>query len=104
MKYLARLDAPTPWSQRVMPRLRNFARGGGQVTSMAGIGEGGLIAAIRLDTEPEWQAGTLCRELASMERIVTARVMLINLAQTSIQTREKSMRSKDGAFAGLLLI
>ena len=103
MKYLARLDAPTPWSQRIMPRLRNFARGGGQVTSTAGIGQGGLIAAIPLDTEPEWQAGTLCRDLASMDRIVAARVMLTNLAQTSIQTREKSMRSKDGAFAGLLL-
>ena len=27
--YLARLNAPTPWSQRVMPKLRGFARGGG---------------------------------------------------------------------------
>src|SRR5262249_757114 len=68
------------------------------------IGQGGLIAAIPLGTEPEWQAGTLCRDLASMDRIVAARVMLTNLAQTSIQTREKSVRSKHGAFAGLLLI
>ena len=26
--YLARLNAPTPWSQRIMPKLGNFARGG----------------------------------------------------------------------------
>src|SRR5262249_59814396 len=31
VEYLARLGAPTPWSQRVMPRLRNFPRGGGPV-------------------------------------------------------------------------
>jgi len=103
-EYLARLHAPTPWSQRMMPRLRNFARGGGRVISTAGIGQGGLMATIRLDTEPEWEAGALCRELASMDRVAAARVMLTDLVQTSIQTREKSMRSKDGTFAGLLVI
>jgi hypothetical protein len=103
-EYLARLDAPTPWSQRIMPRLRNFARGGGRVVATAGIGQGGLAAAIRLDTKPEWEADALCRELASMDRVAAARVMLTDLVQTSIQTREKSMRRKDGAFAGLLVI
>jgi hypothetical protein len=103
-EYLARLDTPTPWPQRIMPRLRNFARGGGRVIATAGIGQGGLTATIRLDTEPEWEAGALCRELASMDRVVAARVMLTDLEQTSIQTREKSMRSKDGTFAGLLVI
>ncbi|SRR6266436_462439 len=103
-EYLARLDEPTPWSQRIMPCLRNFARGGGQVVSTAGIGQGGVIATIRLDAEPEWEADALCRELASMDRVAAARVMLTDLAQTSIQTREKSMRSKDSTFAGLLVI
>jgi hypothetical protein len=103
-EYLARLDAPTPWSQRIMPRLRNFARGGGRVIATAGIGQGGLMATMRLDTKPEWEADALCRELASMDRVAAARVMLTDLAQTSIQTREKSMRSKDGTFAGLLVI
>ncbi len=87
-EYLARLDEPTPW----------------QVVSTAGIGQGGVIATIRLDAEPEWEADALCRELASMDRVAAARVMLTDLAQTSIQTREKSMRSKDSTFAGLLVI
>ena len=85
-EYLARLDAPTPWSQRIMPRLQNFARGGGRVIATAGIGQ------------------ELCRELASMDRIAAARVMATDLVQTSIQTREKSMRSEDATFAGLLVI
>jgi hypothetical protein len=103
-EYLARLEAPTPWSQRIMPRLRNFARGGGRVIASAGVGQGGLMAAIRLDTKPEWEADALCRELASMDGVAAARVMLTDLVQTSIQTREKSMRSKDGTFVVLLVI
>jgi hypothetical protein len=103
-EYLARLDEPTPWSQRMMPRLRNFARGGGRVVSTAGVGQGGVMATIRLDTEPEWDADTLCRELASMDRVAAARVMLTDPVPTSIQTREKGMRSRDGTFAGLIVV
>ena len=62
------------------------------------------MAAIRFDTQPEWEAGALCRELANMDRVAMVRVMLTDLVQTSIQTCEKSMRSKDGPFAGLLVI
>jgi hypothetical protein len=36
-QYLARLNAPTPWSQRIMLRLRNFGRGGGRVVATAGM-------------------------------------------------------------------
>jgi hypothetical protein len=103
-EYLARLGAPTPWSQRMMPRLRDFARGGGRVVAAAGIGQGGVIASIRLDTTPEWEADALCRELASMDHIASAKVMLTDLVQTSIETREKSLRSKDGTFLCILMI
>jgi hypothetical protein len=36
--YLARLNAPTPWSQRIMPKLGNFMRGGGVMIARAGRG------------------------------------------------------------------
>ena len=44
--YLARLNAPTPWSQRIMPILGNFVRGGGRVLARAGTGEGAFLAAL----------------------------------------------------------
>ena len=50
--YLARLNAPTPWSQRTMPRLGNFIRGGGVMTARAGRGEGSTIAALRIERLP----------------------------------------------------
>ncbi|MEH2536452.1 MULTISPECIES: hypothetical protein [unclassified Bradyrhizobium] len=102
--YLARLNAPTPWSQTIMPRLGNFARGGGRIAASAGIGQGGIVAPLRLDAVPSWDAAALVAELAHLDRIVAARILLTDVAQTSIKTREKGMRSNDGSFATLLLI
>ena len=51
--YLERLNAPTPWSQRIMPILGNFVRGGGNVVAEAGKGQGCVLAAIKLDPESE---------------------------------------------------
>jgi len=102
--YLARLNAPTPWSQRIMPRLKNFARGGGRVAASAGIGQGGYLAALRLDAAPDGDADELCRILAGHDRIAAARLLLTDLAQTSIQTREKGLRRADDSFAALLIV
>jgi hypothetical protein len=103
-EYLARLNAPTPWSQSIMPRLRNFARGGGRVVASAGFGQGGVLAALPLAIAPDWDQALLLGELAGMDRIAAVRILLTDQAQTSIETREKSLRSKDESFAGLLLI
>ena len=46
----------------------------------------------------------LVAELARLDRIIAARVLLTDIAQTSIKTREKGMRANDGSFAALLLI
>jgi hypothetical protein len=50
--YLARLNAPTPWSQRIMPQLGNFVRGGGVMIARAGRGEGATIVALRIEQPP----------------------------------------------------
>lgn len=101
--YVTRLNAPTPWSQRIMPRLRNFVRGGGRVASSAGSGQGGVLAAVPLDTIPD-QSERIVAELAAMDRIVAVHLLVTDEAQTSIQTREKGMRKDDQSFATLLLI
>lgn len=103
-QYLARLNAPTPWSQRITPRLRNFVRGGGRVVATAGIGQGGTLAVWRLQKQPEWDADAVRKEIAALDRIVAARILVTDLEQSSIKTREKNMRSGDASFASLLLI
>ena len=56
------------------------------------------------DVVPGWDAATVTTELARLERIIAARVLLTDVAQTSIKTHEKGMRKNDGSFAALLLI
>lgn len=102
--YVARLNAPTPWSQRVMPKLRGFARGGGRIAASAGLGQGGIVAPLRLDAAPSFDVAAVTSELARMDRIIAARILLTDAAKTSIKTNEKGMRSNDGSFAALVLI
>jgi hypothetical protein len=100
--YLARLNQPTPWSQRIMPQLRNFARGGGRVAAGFGTGRGGFIAPLRIEAVAS--ATEVASVVARQDRIASVRVLATDQAQTSIQTREKGMRSGDRSFDGLLLI
>jgi hypothetical protein len=102
--YLARLNAPTPLSQRIMPKLGNFARGGGRIAASAGHGQGGIVAPLRLDAVPAFDAAAITAELAQRDRIIAVRVLLTDVAKTSIKTSEKGMRANDGSFAALVLI
>ncbi|MFZ1104867.1 MAG: hypothetical protein WAN86_18790 [Hyphomicrobiaceae bacterium] len=102
--YLDRLNAPTPWSQRVMPILGNFARGGGRVLAETGQGHGCVLAAIKLDRLSEDVHDDKLASIATSDRIIAARRLETDLGRTGIATREKGMRAGDRTFAGLLLI
>jgi hypothetical protein len=101
--YLRRLNAPTPWSQRIMPKLSNFIRGGGYRHASAGVGQGGLISVRALQATPE-ESEKLAAEIAAVDRIAAVHILKTDLAATSIQTREKSMRSQDRSFEALMVI
>jgi hypothetical protein len=101
--YLARLNAPTPWSQRIMPQLGNFVRGGGVVTARAGRGEGSTLVALRIERLPE-SPKRLADDIAALDGIAAVQIGATDLARTSVPTVEKGMRQNEGVFAGLLLI
>lgn len=101
--YLARLNAPTPWSQRIMPQLGNFMRGGGVVVARAGRGEGSIIVALRLERLPE-SPQRLADDVAALDGIAAVQIGATDIARTSVPTVEKGMRKDEGVFAGLLLI
>jgi hypothetical protein len=101
--YLARLNAPTPWSQRIMPQLGNFIRGGGAITARAGRGEGLTIAALRIKHMPE-APQRLADRIAALDGIAAVQIGATDLARTSVPTVEKGMRKDEGVFAGLLVI
>jgi hypothetical protein len=101
--YLARLNAPTPWSQRIMPQLGNFIRGGGVMAARAGRGEGATIAALRLEQLPE-APQRLADALVALDGIAGVQIGVTDQARTSVPTVEKGMRQQEGFFAGLLII
>src|SRR3954469_4675551 len=101
--YLARLNAPSPWSQRIMPLLGNFIRGGGVMTARAGRGEGSTVVGLRLENLPK-DAGRLAGALAALDGIAAVQIGVTDLARTSVPTVEKGMRKDEGVFAGLLII
>lgn len=101
--YLDRLNDPTPWSQRIMPILGNFVRGGGRRVLSRGTGRGGFVAALpSAETLPD--AETIVDGLAARDRIARVHLLQTDEARTAIQTDEKSLRPKDNSFASLLLV
>jgi hypothetical protein len=50
--YLARLNDPTPWSVKMMPRHRDMVRSQCRVVESAGSGIGGSLLAVRLPAAP----------------------------------------------------
>jgi len=101
--YLARLNSPTPWTQRIMPGLGRFARGGGRVLEEVGRGQGAHLLALRLGQRPQTNRALL-EAIAAQDRICAARLLDIDLAGTEVGTEEKGLRGGDESFPGLLLI
>lgn len=101
--YLDRLNDPTPWSQRIMPILGNFVRGGGRRALSQGTGRGGYIAALP-SAETLADAAAVVSGLVAKDRIARVHLLETDEEKTSIQTNEKSLRPKDNSFASLLLV
>ncbi len=101
--YLARLNAPTPWSQRIMPKLGNFMRGGGTMVARAGRGEAAMIVALRIETLPQ-DPQKMAQALVVCDGVAAVQIGTTDEARTSVRTAEKGMRKDEGFFAGLLLI
>ena len=101
--YMARLNAPTPWSQRTMPRLGTFIRGGGVMAARAGRGEGSTIAALRIERLPP-NPRQFADALVTLDGIAAVQIGATDLARTLVPTVEKGMRKDEGIFAGLLII
>src|SRR5881394_2895149 len=101
--YMARLNAPSPWSQRIMPQLGNFIRGGGVMTARAGRGEGSTIVALRIERLPP-KPQAIADALVALDGVAAVQIGTTDLARTSVPTVEKGMRKDEGIFAGLVII
>jgi hypothetical protein len=101
--YVRKLNNPTQWSQRIMPTLKNFGRGGGVIVRES-AGEGGFAAPVPFAREALPQYLEAAAGIASADRMAGARIFETDRAASEIATSEKSMRAGDASFEAMLLV
>jgi hypothetical protein len=108
--YLARLNGPTPMTQQVMPKLKNFVRGAGRVVQSSGVCGGGAARVMRFEEAHPFLSDTngriaLFNKINEMDRVLSVRLFEVDIAPTTIQTEEKKIRtSKEEIYNQLLVI
>jgi len=108
--YLARLNAPTPWSQKMMPHHLGMVRSQCRVAASFGGGIGSALATIRLSPRPggseqltRWLAGMLA-DLPSRVGITGAHLLLTETPQASGPTVEQTIRGSDKTADWIVLL
>jgi hypothetical protein len=107
--YLARLNAPTPWTTKMMPHYRGMTRGLCQVLGSFGFGQGGTASLIRF-TAPQAPADALQRWLlddalpAVPRRPGFGSAHLLQGAQAAPMTNEQRIRGTDGSVDAAILL
>jgi hypothetical protein len=103
-EYVARLNAPTSWSQRIMPKLKNFMRGGGRIVQENGEGEGAYAAPVLFERGRLSDYSAAAAEIAKADRMAATRIFEVDRAVSEINTNEKAMRTGDRSFEAMLLL
>lgn len=98
--YLARLNAPTPWTRQAVAHFRSVTRGLCRVAASAGIGQGGVMATLRI-VAAQGRAEALQRHLAAQAipallaqpGVLGAHLGFTDPAGSSLATAEKQARN-----------
>ena len=109
--YLAALDAPSPWSQRMFPNYRGTVRGAFEVKGRRGSVDGGVVATLRFPSEPSEASATslaagasLLDALTAAPGVLRAEAWLVDVPVTSAKTLEKALRMTPDAYPGWALV
>jgi hypothetical protein len=112
-EYLARLNAPTPWTQRAIPLFRNTKRTACRVTVSLGVGIGGTLATLELgpaeEREEELRAflsGTALPAIADRPGVVAAHLCEADpgITQAKARTQEKQLTAGSDALARWIVL
>lgn len=108
--YLARLNAPTEWTRRVIAHFRDTSRTVCDVAASSGVGEGGVIETIRMATTrmPVEFIEAMRREVLT-PALASPGVVAVHLLQgrpadSSGKTTEKALRDQPDEIADWILL
>ncbi len=104
--YLARLDAPTPWTSKCIQLFRNNRRTACRTTVSLGVGMGGVLATLELgplagrdDVLRAWLSSTALPAAAARAGIVGAHLCEADFEMTIVRTAEKKLMDKPDTLA-----
>lgn len=108
--YLDRLNAPTPWSTKMMPHHLGMVRSQCRVAASFGGGVATSLATIKLsrdtgrETELQSRLSQTLRALASQPGLTGAHLLLTDTPKTSSPTTEQQIRGADGVADWIVLL
>jgi hypothetical protein len=99
-EYLARLNAPTPWTAATVRHFRGVARSLCAVAASFGDGQGGLIATFRYAVDDDVMARhrlalteTVLPELAAEPGVAGCHLLVADEAASAVETAERRLRA-----------
>ena len=107
--YLERLNAPTPWTSRMMPHYRGMRRGLCTVAASSGHGFGNLSALLRFQPAPgaaaglqQWLVEEVIERLPTLPGLGSAH--LLQGAVAAPMTSEQKLRGADQGMDWALIV
>ncbi|HKP66855.1 MAG TPA: hypothetical protein VJX31_09540 [Casimicrobiaceae bacterium] len=99
-EYLARLNAPTPWTTATVRHFRDVARSLCEVIASFGDGQGGLIATLRYAVDGDAVArhraavvGITLPAIAAEPGVAGCHLLLADEAASAVETAERRLRA-----------
>ncbi|HVO87010.1 MAG TPA: hypothetical protein VMV45_00590 [Casimicrobiaceae bacterium] len=108
--YLARLNAPTPWTIATVRHFRAVARSLCEVVTTSGRGEGGLIATFRYAVDDTMahrhraRMATVVEGLADRPGIAGAHFLVADIAASAVETAERRARPERNVVPGWIVL
>ncbi|MDP9095116.1 MAG: hypothetical protein M3N26_00940 [Pseudomonadota bacterium] len=106
--YLARLNAPSPWTRRVVSQFRDTGRTVCDVVESRGQGEGGVIETIEFKAAPGASgaapATNMLTAFLDAPGVVGAHLLQGRAADSTGGTREKSLRDQPDQVAEWVML
>jgi len=109
--YLARLNAPTPWTVATVRHFRAVARSLCEVAASAGEGQGGMIATFRFaldDARAARERERLARDIvpaaAREGGIAGCHLLVADVAASAVETAERKVRGEKNLIPGWVIL
>lgn len=108
--YLDRLNAPTPWSSKMMPHHLGMVRSQCRIVASFGGGIAGALATFRLSPQAGREADLQAHlantlgTLAQKPGLTGAGLLLTDTPRTNAPTTEQQIRGNDGAADWIVLL